>query len=256
MSAPLVRIAHRGGGSLAPENSLEGLELALSYGVEMVEVDIRRTSDGALVLSHDDVAPATGLSCAASTLSELRAGRAEDAATLDEALDAAKGRARLNLDIKDLGCVDALVERVRAHDAFDRVIVSCLDAPCLARVHAAEPRIERFFSYPNDYGGASRKKWLTPAVNAAVAAMRATLPRRLPAMMRPCPGAHATIYYKLVTSRLVRMAHRRGLQLYTWTVDDPAEMRRLVALGIDGITSNRPDLLAGLGAGAPDEVRV
>jgi glycerophosphoryl diester phosphodiesterase len=77
--------------------------------------------------------------------------------------------------------------------------------------------------------------------------MRLTLPRRLRGMIAPLPGTSATIYSRLVTPRLISMAHGLGVSLYTWTVDDLDEMRRLVALGVDGITSNRPDLLAQLG---------
>lgn len=72
------------------------------------------------------------------------------------------------------------------------------------------------------------------------------MPARLPAMLRPLPGAGATLYHPLVTRRLVELAHGLGVSLYAWTVDDPARMRHLLALGIDGITSNRPDLLASL----------
>jgi glycerophosphoryl diester phosphodiesterase len=245
---PLVRIAHRGGGSLAAENSVEGIERSISYSMDMIEVDVRRSRDGMLVLSHDATAHGSALPIARTLSDELRSA---GVATLDEALKTAKGRTRLNLDIKEPGIADDVIATVRAHDAVESCIVSCLDGACLAHVARTEPRLLRFFSYPNDYGGASRKPWLTPAVNAVVAAMRQTLPLRLRGMLRPLPGTGATIYYKLVTPRLVRLAHGLGVDLYTWTVDDLAEMRRLRAMGIDGITSNRPDLLAELMASDP-----
>ena len=238
-----LRIAHRGGGSLAPENSLEGIALSLGYGVEMIEVDVRRASDGTLVLSHDDVPHGGTRSIRASTLEALRSD-APHMATLDEALDAVGGRARVNLDIKDGAVVEPMLAAVRAHSMLDAVIASCLDIACLARVAAIEPGIPRFFSYPPDYGGASRKAWMKPAVTAAVAAMRTTMPMRLQRMLRPAPGTNATIYAPLITRRLVARAVALGVELYTWTVDDAAEMRRLAALGVGAITSNRPDLLS------------
>jgi glycerophosphoryl diester phosphodiesterase len=252
MSAPgdgrqVVRIAHRGGGSLAPENSIKGIETSIGYGIEFIEVDVRRTRDDALVLCHDPEPHGSTTPVARSTLSELRAEH-PGIATLDDALETAHGRAQLNIDVKEPGTIDQILERVRAHDATGECMVSCLDARCLARLGEAEPSISRFLSYPPDYGGASTKPWLAPAVSAVVAGMRATMPMRLERMLAPAPGVSATIYYKLVSRRLVATARRLGVRLYTWTVDEPLEMQHVIALGVDGITSNRPDLLAQLDA--------
>jgi glycerophosphoryl diester phosphodiesterase len=87
---------------------------------------------------------------------------------------------------------------------------------------------------------------MKPVVNSVVAGMRLTMPLRLERMLRAAPGTNATIYAPLITRRLVAKARQLDITLFTWTVDDLAEMRRLSALGIDGITSNRPDLLAAL----------
>jgi glycerophosphoryl diester phosphodiesterase len=244
MRRGLVRISHRGGGALAPENSLEGIRRALDYGVEMVEVDVRSSIDGALVLSHDDLLHGTDVRISASTLARLRDAGPHGIATLDDALDLAGDRARLNLDIKDGSVTDRIVERVRAHGATGRVIVSGLEMAPLAQVAALEPSIPRFFSYPVDRGGASTKPLLKPVVSAAVTLMRLTLPLRLAAMLRPLPGTNATIYNKLLTRRLADTAHAMGIHLYTWTIDDAGAMHQAAALGVDGITSNRPDLLA------------
>lgn len=246
MSArPIVRISHRGGGSLAAENSVEGIEIAISHAVDMVEVDVRLARDGSLVLSHDPVLHGTASPIAGATLDELRHA-APSAATLDDALKAARGRVRVNLDIKDPRALEPTLGTVRAHDAEDAVILSCLDASCLGRAASLAPAIPRFFSYPPDYGGASTKAWLKPGVDATVALMRMTMHMRLAGMLRPLPGTGATVYYKLMTPKVVALARTLGINLYTWTVDDAAEMRRLIDLGVDGITSNRPDLLAPL----------
>ena len=241
----LIRIAHRGGGSLAPENSVRGIERSLEYGVDMIEVDIRRTRDGVLALSHDAAAHGTTEPVSTLTFAELRAASA-DIATLDEALEAVGTRAHLNLDIKTPDAAADTVETVRRHGALDRCIVSCLDFACLGDVALMEPALPRFWSYPPDYGGASQRPWLKPVVNGVVAGMRMTMQRRMARTLRPLPGTNATIYAPLITRGLVDLAHRGGMQIFTWTVDDVAEMRRLAALGVDGITSNRPDLLAEL----------
>ena len=227
-----------------------------AYGIEMVEVDVRRSADGHLVLAHDATLHGSAVAISAASYAELRDSADHELHLLHEALDAARGRTRLNLDIKDVACADELLGVVRDRGMLDHCIVSCLDAQCLAGIAEAEPSLEVFFSYPPDYGGASSKPWLKPVVNTAVAYMRATMPRRLRSMLRPVPGAGATIYYKLVTPGLVNVAHQLGVKLYTWTVDDAAEMQRLIAMGIDGITSNRPDLLAELTPAAPSPTTV
>ena len=243
----VVRIAHRGGGSLAAENSVAGIERSLEYGVDMIEVDVRRTSDGVLALSHEPTAGADAIAIQRETFASLRAAEPH-LATLDEAFDAVGGRVILNLDLKVADLAEDVLDAVRRHDAADRCIVSCLDGGCLTRVAALAPTIPRFISYPPDYGGASSKPWLKPFVTAAVWGMRLTMLRRLRRMLRPLPGTNATIYAPLITRELIDAAHAMGISLYTWTVDDLAEMRRLAALGVDGITSNRPDLLSALGA--------
>ena len=247
MTQPLVRIAHRGGGSLAPENSLAGIERSLEFNLEMIEVDVRRTLDGHLVLSHDPAPHGSAIPVRHQTLAELRAAHA-NIATLYDAMELIGGRARMNLDIKDEDIADDVVALVRARNAVEWCIASCLDAASLARFGEIAPDIPRFFSYPRDRGGASQKAYMKPAVNAAVAYMRLTLPRRLQRMIAPLPGTNATVYYKLLTPSLVTTAHRLGVSLYTWTIDDLDEMRRAVAMGVSGVTSNRPDLLAQLGA--------
>jgi glycerophosphoryl diester phosphodiesterase len=243
MARPLVRIAHAGGGSLAAPNSLDGIERSLSYGVEMIEVDVRCTRDGKLVLSHDDVVGATSIS--ASSFDELRRAQAGVAA-LDGALELVGGKAMLNLDIKDSAAMARVGTTVRAHEAVDRCIVSCLERKWLLALADLEPGIPALLSYPADKGGASQKAWLKPIVSGVVSLMRVSLPARLPRMVSTLQGAGVTLYHPLITPRLVRLVHEMRLSLYTWTVDDLARMQELAAMGVDGITSNRPDLLAEL----------
>ena len=248
---PLVRIAHGGGGSLAAPNSLEGIERSLSYGLEMIEIDVRCTSDGRLVLSHDDVVGATSI--AESAFGDLRRTKPE-IASLDDAMDLVGDKTTLNLDIKDAASMSRVGAMVRAHGAEDRCIVSCLERPWLIALSDIEQGIPTFLSYPADKGGASQKPWLKPVVNGVVSLMRMTMATRLPGMVRGLDGAGVTLYHPLITPRLVDLVHEMRLSLYTWTVDDPARMRELVAMGVDGITSNRPDLLTELTPVAADRV--
>jgi glycerophosphoryl diester phosphodiesterase len=215
----------------------------------MIEVDVRATSDGVIVLAHDERVYSTSRRVSEHTWDEIRAANPQ-IATLDQALELVHGRARINLDIKAPSVVESMLRVVRTRRCVETCIVSCLESAVLAQVSAIEPSIERFLSYPADRGGASTKPWLKPAVDAVISGMRLTLPARLPGMLRPLPDTNATIYYKLVTRRLMETAQRLGIKVYTWTVDEPADIGRVIALGVAGVTSNRLDLLARLGRAA------
>src|SRR5256885_1833461 len=156
---PLVRIAHGGGGSLAAPNSLEGIERSLAFGVDMIEIDVRCTRDGVLVLSHDDGPGGSAIS--ASSLDELRRAHA-DVATLDDAFALVDGKAVLNLDVKDAASIKCIGSAVRARSAIDHCVVSCLKRSWLLALADLEPSIPTFLSYPADRGGASPKPWLEP----------------------------------------------------------------------------------------------
>jgi glycerophosphoryl diester phosphodiesterase len=106
-----------------------------------------------------------------------------------------------------------------------------------------EPGLRVFFSYPADYAHASERRWMTPAVSAAAFLMRVSLPLRLGSKLRPARAIGAAIWYRAVSPGLVTTARRLGVELYTWTVDEAAQMSRLASMGVGGITSNRPDLL-------------
>jgi glycerophosphoryl diester phosphodiesterase len=239
----LVRIVHGGGGSLAAPNSIEGIERSLSYRLEMIEIDVRCTRDGRLVLSHDDVT--RGARISDLSFDELRR-QDPSVGALDDALDLVGARTTLNLDIKDAASISRIGSVVRAHGALDGCVVSCLERTWLEALADLEPTIPAFLSYPADRGGASQKPWLKPVVNGVVSLMRMTLPSRLPRIVRGLQGGGVTVYHPLVTPRLVALARAMRLSLYTWTVDEPERMRQLVEMGVDGITSNRPDLLAAL----------
>jgi glycerophosphoryl diester phosphodiesterase len=239
----LVRIAHGGGGSLAAPNSLEGIQRSLECGVDMIEIDVRCTRDGVLVLSHDDGLGGSVIS--GVSLDELRRAQ-PDAATLDDALALVNGRAVLNLDIKDAASIKCVGAAVRARGGVEQCVVSCLQRSWLLELAQLEPTLPTFLSYPADRGGASQKAWLKPVVSGVVSLMRLSLRARLPGMIGALPAAGVTLYHPLVTPRIVRLVRDMGMALYTWTVDDAARMAELIAMGVDGITSNRPDLLAEL----------
>lgn len=245
--APML-VAHRGGSRLAPENTLEAFRAAVMlWAADMLEMDVRLTRDGEVVVIHDETVDRTTdgsgtvFSFTLPQIQELDAGhrfldpggrpsfrglgarvpRFEDVLL-------AFPHARINVEAKEPRVAAPLVEIVRRHGAEDRVLVAAEHERCRDAVRG----------YPGPWG-ASRTQvfWFW------------TL-HRLPGAGPYVPGADILQVpqvwkgMRIVTPSFVRAAHRRNLPVQVWTVDEPADMRRLLSWGVDGIQTDRPDLLA------------
>ena len=150
----------------------------------------------------------------------------------------------LDLDLKLAGREDEIVAALKQRDLLGRAMVSTMEVPSLAYLREHEPSLRRGWTLPKVRRDWTRSAWGRPLVLAASATLRARLPgivrRRAPAL-----GAWAVwVYHPLVTRRLVASAHGAGVRVIAWTVDEPERIDQLTALGIDGICTNDPRLLA------------
>ncbi len=222
----LVRVGHRGAAALAPENSLAAIEAAAAHGMDAVELDVLRGLGGGLVLAHGP---------------ELPPG----APPLDEALAlAARLGLAVQLDVKSAGVAVAAVEALRRHALLERAFVSSSAQPVLAEFRAAEPSLPRSLTYPDDRLGLSLRRWARPGVRAGLAALRTALPLRLPAWLRAAGAAAATLNWAVASRAATEACHRADAAVYVWTVNDAKLVRALVEIGVDGIISDDPRLLA------------
>ena len=248
---PFLRIGHGGAAGHAPANTMHSLALALEMAVDMVEFDVRPCRD-ALVLLHDDnLGQLDGalVLVSESTLADLRSlptGPARQIPTLPEALDLLRGRALINVDLKATGYEDAVVELVCSKGMAGDALYSSVYPASLRRVKQVEPGARTGLSYPEDRGNSSGKPYLQPAVSAVVALMRFTLPYRILRMMAGAQANAVMLYHKVVSRQAVKTVQHAGGKVFTWTVDTPRRMRELQGLGVDGITTNHPDLFAEL----------
>jgi glycerophosphoryl diester phosphodiesterase len=226
---PLV-IAHRGASSERPENTLAAYERALELRADMIEIDLHRSRDGHVVVTHDAELRGLGGSgeVGEATLAEIRrldAGEGQRVPTLDEVLDGFGARIPFNLEIKQArggpypGLEAAAVAAVRARGIVAQTLFSSFYDPVLARLRAAagEARIALLLSrrYPVD-----------PLARARALGAEAINPED-----------------PLVTPDLVAEAHAAGLAVHPFTVDDEARMRELLAWGVDGMFTNHPGRL-------------
>jgi glycerophosphoryl diester phosphodiesterase len=222
---PLV-IAHRGASGERPENTLAAYALALEQRADMIEIDLHRTQDGAIVIAHDECLPGLpdGREIGACSLAEVRAVASGERSVplLDEVLDAFGARIAWNLEIKSStvhpypGIEAQTLAALEARGLGPTILFSSFDDAVLRRLREAAPgaRIGVLVS-PRDPAD-----WLERCEEAR---------------------AEAVHFWKgLATAPVVESAHRAGLSVYVYTVDEPDEMRALLARGCDGLFTNFP----------------
>lgn len=235
------RIGHKGAAALVTGNTVASFARAVELGVDTIELDVLWRRDGdpklpaaersPLVIAHDP----------------------EDAAsrpplTLDDALEAFTRppleRVEFDLDIKLIGREEEIVAAVQRYGLLERARVSTMNTETLAAIRALEPELRLGWTYPLARRAYDRSALLRPLVAAALAVMRSRFPaearRRVPAI-----GVGSIwLYHRLASPAIVAVARDLGIELICWTVDDAARIAELRALGVDGIVSNDPRLLA------------
>jgi glycerophosphoryl diester phosphodiesterase len=230
-----LAFAHRGGAADGDENTAEAFARAVALGYRYVETDVHATADGVPVVFHDRtlhrVAGVAGriADLRWSDLSTVRVGGAGAVPRLDDVL-AAWPSIRFNIDVKADAGAGPVVDAIRRAGAAERVLLASFSDARLARLRAlAGPGVA------------------TSLGLRGVARLRAAsvigVPVRLPASVvaAQVPPRHGRV--SVVDRRFVRYAHRLGLQVHVWTIDDPATMHRLLDLGVDGIMTDRIDAL-------------
>lgn len=235
-----LNIAHRGARDVAPENTLAAFQAALEAGADGIELDVTRCATGEIVVLHDDTVDRTTdgtgpvSALAFGALRELDAGAwfsaryaGERIPTLAEVLDAVGGRLRINIEIKGRawrgdGIEAEIAEMVRARGLASSVIISSFNPWALARMKRAAPSLACALLYAS----LTAHLDLGPSLAHHLLRVEAVHP-----------------HLRLVTPFYIARAQRHGLRVNVWTVNEEAEMRRLTALGVDGIITDHPALL-------------
>lgn len=230
--APPIAFAHRGGAkvdaNLGIENSLAAFTHAYELGYRYMETDVRCSRDGVVYACHDErLGRLLGRDTAIADLDSAEIDRAllgdrEPIVRLEDLVHALP-EARWNIDVKADDSVDATCDLVERLGILDRICLASFSHRRLVRMRARLPRV------------------VTSASSREVAQL--VLTRRVPAapLIFQVPVRHGRA--PVMTPAFLRRAHRAGKLVHVWTVDDPAEMTRLADLGVDGIMTDRTDLL-------------
>ncbi|MEU4427664.1 glycerophosphodiester phosphodiesterase [Actinoplanes sp. NPDC024001] len=230
-----LAFAHRGGAAAGDENTAEAFERAITLGYRYVETDVHATADGVPVVIHDPrldrVAGHPGRVAALTwaDLATVRVGGASAVPRLDEILDAWP-QVRFNVDVKDDRVVEPAVEAVRRTASEDRVLLASFNDARLARVRSlAGPRVATSLGI----------RAVTRLRLASATGVRLRLPASVVAAQIPVRHGGITV----LNPRFLAYLHRLGLAVHVWTIDDPNEMNRLLDMGVDGIMTDRIDVL-------------
>ncbi len=217
-----LNIAHRGASIQAPQNTEAAFALAVYQGADMIETDLHLTADGQVPLVHDS--EIGGREVGQTTLAELRE-RLPDVPTLEETLDRFGPRIAFNLEIKKgttlhyPGLVRRVLDEVRKRGLLDRTLFSCFFDPVLEELRSLEP----------------------------AARIGVLISRRFPrgiferAERVRADAVHPEL--SITTRELVEESHARGYRVHVYTVDEVADLERLIGWGVDGIFTNLPERL-------------
>ena len=234
-AAPRV-LAHRGLATFAPENTMLSFVAALAHGVTHLVTDVHASRDRVAVISHDpELTRLTGRTGRVGdlTLAELAAidlGDGQSFVSLAEAIDAFP-EARFNIDIKSDAAVQPTVDAVRATRSSGRVLITSFSG---ARRRAAVKLL------PSVATSASSRQFALAFSAALVGA--APLARWMLRDVHAVQIPETVRGIRLVTPRIIRIMHSAVQEVHVWTVNDVADMHRLLDLGIDGLVTDRADL--------------
>lgn len=239
----MIPFAHRGG-AYHPEiegleNTIAAFRHAVALGYRHLETDVHLTRDGVLLAFHDEVLDRVTDRVGAvkdltlADIREARIGGREQVPTFQELLDAFP-TTFFNVDLKAEGAVDALAELIAEQNLWDRICVGSFSIK----------RIRRFRALTHG-------RIPTAAHPLEILAYRLLPSAGLAGLVADRVGGDFTAFQvphrqgrvRVVTPGLVRRAHANGKQVHVWTIDDPAEMHELIDRGVDGLFTDRTDLL-------------
>ncbi len=238
---PII-IAHRGASAYASENTLSSFEKAIQMGANVIETDVHQSSDGVVVIMHDLHVDRTtngkGLikdltidSFKKLFIKQQKAILSEHPPTLEEAILLINGRSKLLIELKKgndyyLNIEQHIVDLIKKYHAENWIsTIHSFDKQALLNVAKADSNINlqklivfnlplASFNFDKHFNKDDFKNW--QGVN---------------------------VYYKFCSKRLIKKVHRLGKSVYVWTVNNPKKARKLAKRGVDGIITNKPDIL-------------
>ena len=231
-----MRESHRGFSQLFPENTIPAFEEAIKTGVDRIEMDLRLSSDGKMVIIHDDTVDRTtnkdGLvsDFSLNELRQLDAGswkspefKGLTIPTLEEALKVAKGNCFVNIDLKDAAAVEPMVKLAEKMDMIDQIVITGKIPECVQAIRNVNTRITMFHEFPDE--------------------MVLTQPQLAVMKVREHQLPGSLIFHKAANETFIRESKLHGLSVSVWGVQEKTDMLNLIELGVDSIMTDNLALL-------------
>ena len=212
----MLIIGHRGAAGHLPENTLPSFRKALELGADGFELDVRQTADGQFVVVHGSVV--NGHAVQTSPYSDIR--ELPDGYTvplLKEVLTEFASKAYLDIEFKTPGFEEAAIALIQKHGNVAHTLVSTFHAQTLIKVRQLVPELALGFIYNKSQDEETRHN---------------------------CPVDVVIPQFRLASRDLITDAHAEGAKVFAWTVNDPLEAKRLIDLGVDGLISDYPEMVA------------
>ncbi len=219
----MIKVGHRGARTYEPENTIRSFKRALELGVDAVELDVRKTKDGGIIVIHDDNVKRTtngeGLvsNLTLKEIKQLQTDKNETIPTFEEALDFLDCRVTVFVELKENGIEKQVLDAVRKKGAERNIIVVSFLEDALRKVRELDPNIETGLIY------AKHKNPMKAALDLKAQWLLAL--------------------YRFIHSANVEKAHENKLKVLAWTVNTPEEVAEMKRKGVDAVASDKPDIL-------------
>ena len=219
----MLKIGHRGARAYEPENTLSSFRKAIELGANAVELDVRKTKDGKLVVIHNaDVNKTTNGEGAVNDLTleqiqKLVTDKNEHIPTLDDVLDSVGKKVKVLVEIKEVGTEKQVLDMIQQKGITDNVILVSFHEESLKKIRELNDKIETGLIYVR------HKNPVQTALDLK--------------------AAYLLSLYSFTHSANVKKAHEKGLKVIVWTINKKEEVEEYKKKGVDGIASDRPDIL-------------
>jgi glycerophosphoryl diester phosphodiesterase len=219
----LLKIGHRGARAYEPENTLRSFQKAIELGVDAVELDVRKTKDNEIVVIHNvDVNKTTDGSGSVSelTLEEIKrfvTEKGEKIPTLEEVLDSVGKRVKILVELKETGIEEKVLGLIRGKGLIENVVIISFHEDALRKVRELDGEVATGLIY-----------------------VRHKNPIRAALELK---AEYLLSLYRFTHSANVKKAHEKGLKVIVWTINNEEEVAEYRKKGVDGIATDRPDIL-------------
>ncbi|MEW6109550.1 MAG: glycerophosphodiester phosphodiesterase [Nitrospirota bacterium] len=219
-----LKVGHRGARAYEIENTIESFRKAIELGANAVELDVRESGDGKLIISHDDNLKKVftrDIRINEASLKELKELTGNRILTLEEALRFIHGKVeKILLELKEIGYEKKVLDAIKKEKLAGRVIVISFHEEALSNMRKLNKSIETGLIYA---------KFKNP-IDAAI----------------KLNAQYLIPLYRFVHTRDVENVHKNNLKVVVWTINTREEAKEYVAKGVDGIASDRPDIFKGI----------